>query len=81
MCMYVCVCVCVCVRAQWWPAFHGLWPASLLCPWNFPGKNTGMGCRYLLERIFPIQGSDPGLQQLAGTIFTTVLPRKPKEDK
>ena len=33
----------------------------------------------LLERIFPIQGSDPGLQQLAGTIFTTVLPRKPKE--
>ena len=24
-----------------WP--HGLWPARLLCPWNFPGKNTGGG--------------------------------------
>ena len=22
---------------------HGLQPAKLLCPWNFPGKNTGMG--------------------------------------
>ena len=22
---------------------HGLWPARLLCPCNFPGKNTGMG--------------------------------------
>ena len=25
-----------------WP--HGLQPAKLLCPWNFPGKNTGKGC-------------------------------------
>ena len=23
---------------------HGLQPARLLCPWNFPGKNTGVGC-------------------------------------
>ena len=22
---------------------HGLWPSSLVCPWDFPGKNTGMG--------------------------------------
>ena len=22
---------------------HGLQPARLLCPWDFPGKNTGMG--------------------------------------
>ena len=21
---------------------HGLWPARLLCPWNSPGKNTGV---------------------------------------
>ena len=20
---------------------HGLWPTRLLCPWDFPGKNTG----------------------------------------
>ena len=23
---------------------HGLYPTRLLCPWNFPGKNTGVGC-------------------------------------
>ena len=27
----------------------GLWPMRLLCPWHFPGKNTGVGCRFLLQ--------------------------------
>ena len=27
-------------------------PARLLCPWNFAGKNTGMRCHFLLQRIF-----------------------------
>ena len=27
---------------------HGLYPARLLCPWNFLGKNTGVGCHFLL---------------------------------
>ena len=27
---------------------HGLQPARLLCPWDSPGKNTGVGCHYLL---------------------------------
>ena len=39
--------------------FHGLWLARLLCPWNFPGKNTGVGCHFLLQGIFPTQGSNP----------------------
>ena len=30
-----------------------------LCPWDFPGKNTGMGCHFLLQGIFPTQGSNP----------------------
>ena len=30
-------------------------------PWNSPGQNTGMGRLSLLQRIFPIQGSNPGL--------------------
>ena len=30
-------------------------------PWNFLGKNTGMSCHFLLQEIFPIQGSNPGL--------------------
>ena len=25
----------------------------LLCPWDFPGKSTGVGCHFLLQRIFP----------------------------
>ena len=28
---------------------HGPWPARILCPWAFPGKNTGVGCRFLLQ--------------------------------
>ena len=26
-----------------------LWPASLFCPWHYPGKNTGVGCHSLLR--------------------------------
>ena len=33
----------------------------LLCPWNFPGKSTGVGCHFLLQGIFPTQGLNPGL--------------------
>ena len=40
---------------------HGLQPARLLCPWNSPGKNTGVGYHALLQGIFPTQGSKPGL--------------------
>ena len=28
-------------------------PARLLCPWNSPGKTTGMGCLFLPRGIFP----------------------------
>ena len=31
-------------------------PSRLLCPWNFPGKNTGACCYLLLQEIFPTQG-------------------------
>ena len=34
----------------------GLQPTRLLCPWDFPRKNTGVGCHFLLQRIFPIWG-------------------------
>ena len=32
-----------------------------LCPWNSPGKNTRVASHFLLQRIFPTQGSNPGL--------------------
>ena len=31
---------------------HGLWPARLLCPWDFPGKNSGIDCHFLLHYQF-----------------------------
>ena len=34
---------------------------KLLCPWDFLGKSTGVGCCFLLLGIFPTQGSNPGL--------------------
>ena len=33
-------------------------PTRLLCPWDSPGKNTGVGCHALLQGIFPTQGSN-----------------------
>ena len=28
---------------------HRLQPSRLLCPWDFPGKNAGVGCHFLLQ--------------------------------
>ena len=45
-----------------WPLpSHGLYPSRLLCPQDFPGKNTGVGCHFLLQGIFPTQESNPGV--------------------
>ena len=48
---------------------HGPEPARPLCPWHFSGKNTGVGCHSLLQRIFPTQGSNPRLLH-CGRFFT-----------
>ena len=40
---------------------HGLGPTRLLCAWNSPGKNAGVGCHCLFQGIFLTQGSNPGL--------------------
>ena len=31
------------------------------CPWDFPAKNMGVGCHFLLQGIFQTQGSNPHL--------------------
>ena len=31
---------------------HGLQPSRVLCPWDFPGKSTGVGCHCLLHHVF-----------------------------
>ena len=40
---------------------HGLQPARLLSPWNSPDKNTGVGCHFLFQGIFPTRGLNSGL--------------------
>ena len=46
---------------------HGLQPTRLLCLWDFlllwdfPGKDTGVGCHFLLQGLFLTQGLNPGL--------------------
>ena len=43
---------------------YGLYPARLLCLWDSPGKNTGVGSHALLQGIFPTQGSNLRLLHL-----------------
>ena len=46
-----------------------LWPQGLYSPWNSPGQNTGVGSLSLLEGIFPIQGSNPGLPHCRRIVY------------
>ena len=50
---------------------HGLQATRFLCPWDFPGKSTGLGCHFLLQRIFLNQGSNPGLLHCRQTLNRT----------
>ena len=54
-----------------WPS--GQQPTRLLCPWDSPGLNTGMGCNALLQGIFLTQESNPHLLSpaLTGGFFIT----------
>ena len=53
--MCVCVCVCVCALSCVWLVATP-WTTRLLCPWDFPGKNPGVGCHFLLQGNFLTQG-------------------------
>ena len=66
-----CVCVCVCTLNQvqfFVTPFTLAHQDRLLCPWDCPGKNTGVDCHFLLQGIFPTQGSN---QHLNHSQFTT----------
>ena len=61
------ICVCMGTRSCSscvWLCNSGFQPASLLCPWDSPGTNTGVGCHALLQGIFLTQGSNPNLLNL-----------------
>ena len=38
-------------------------------PWNSPGQNTRVGSLYLLQGIFPTQGSNSGLPQFRQILY------------
>ena len=51
----------------------------LLCPWDFPGRNTGVDCHYFSSGDLPNPGfrpESPGSPALAGGFFTIVPPEK-----
>ena len=54
-----------------WP--HGLKPTRLPCPWDFPGKNTGVGYHFLLQGSHPPRGWTC-ISCIANGFFTTEPP-------
>ena len=56
--------LCCCLVTKSCPSLlrpYELQPARFLCPWDFPGKNTRVGCHFLLQGIFQTQVLDPPL--------------------
>ena len=46
-----------------------LQPTRLLCPWDSPGKTTGLICHFLLQGIFPTQGLNLVLPHCRQTLY------------
>ena len=53
----------------------GLLPIRLLCPWDSPDKNTGVGCHALLQGIFPAQDQTQ-VSCIADGFFTVWVTRE-----
>ena len=53
-------------------------PLGSSVPWGFPGKNTGVGCHFLLQWMnLPDPGIEPTSPALAGGFFITDPPGSP----
>ena len=57
---------------------HALSSSGLLCPWDFLGKNTGVGCCFLLQGNFPTQGSDLWLLHWQANLLPLAIIISPK---
>ena len=80
VCMLQLMSPCVCVFSHLVVSNSGtLWTVAHQSPLftGFPGKNTGAGCQFLLQRIFPTQGSNPGLPHYRWDTLTSEPPGKP----
>ena len=51
-----------------------------LCSWDSPGRNTGVGCHFLLHGIFPTQGSNPDLPHCRQILTPSELSGKPQKN-
>ena len=47
-------------------------------PWNSPGQNTGVDSHFLLQGIFPTQGSNPGLVHYRRILYQLSHKRSPR---
>ena len=56
---------------------YELQPTRLRCLWDCPGKNTGVGCHFLLQRIFLTQGSNLHLPHWQVDSLPSEPPGKP----
>ena len=71
-CMCVCVSVCVCIScsvvsdSSW---SHGTIAHQASLSMGFRGKNTGVGCHFLLQGIFPSEGLNPCLLQCRWILY------------
>ena len=65
---------CVRLSVTLWTVAH-----QVLCPWDSPGKNTGVGHHAVLQGIFPTQGWNPVScgSRIAGRFLTSEPPVKP----
>ena len=55
-----------------------LQPHGLYSPWNFPSQNTGVGSLSLLQGIFTIHGSNPGLPHCRHIFYWLSHKRSPR---
>ena len=91
VCVCLCVCVWVCVLVAQscltlcdpmdcsllGSSVHGI----ILCPWNYPGRNIGVGCHFLLQGIFLTQGSNPGLLHCRQILYCLIQAHHGKPSK
>ena len=65
------MCVCMLSHSAAFDSFVTQWTVSCQAPLSMesPGKNTGVGCHFLLQEIFPTLGSYPCLPQWQADSF------------
>ena len=77
-CVCVCVYVCTLVLSHVW-LFATPWTVACQAPLSmeFPGKNAGVGCQFLLQEIFLTQGLNPCLLHCRQILYCWAIREAP----